>query len=113
MTPQEKSEYNRNWRQQNLEHRREYARQYYRDHAEQYKLYRERSKKKTPKNILWSQGNPLAKACKKCKYLNNNGIPSCDYIIYNGPRPCPGGADCVVKVERGGTAIRKEEFCGD
>lgn len=41
-------------------------------------------------------GNPLAQACAGCKYLNTNGIPSCDYYMITGNRR-PQGTPCRVK----------------
>lgn len=40
--------------------------------------------------------NPLAQGCAGCKYLNMNGIPTCDYIVITGNRR-PQGSPCSAK----------------
>lgn len=100
---EEKRRYDREWRARNIAHVREYRRKYYADHKEQFRTYKKKRPKTSPLfDALQTLTNPLAIPCikRKCLYLNENGIPSCDYIKYNGPRPCPGGEECTVWKQR-------------
>lgn len=111
----DKREYEREWRAKNVDHVREYRRQYYADNKDKFQVYRAtyHKKRRAKTSLLYesltSLGNPLAKECakRKCKYLNENGIPSCDYVIFNGPRPCPAGKDCTVWERMEGKNDRK------
>lgn len=112
----EKRRYDREWRAKNIDHVREYRWQYYADNKDKFQVYRatyygkkRRAKTSLLYESLTSLGNPLASECakRKCKYLNENGIPSCDYVIYNGPRPCPAGKDCTVWERTEGKNDRK------
>lgn len=116
MNKEEKREYDRNWRAKNTDRLREYRRQYYAENKDKFQVYRaayygkkRRAKTSLLYESLTSLGNPLAKECakRKCKYLNENGIPSCDYIVQKGPRPCPAGKDCTVWVRMEGKNDRK------
>lgn len=104
MNKDDKREYDREWRAKNVDRVREYRRQYYAENKDKFQVYRatyykkRRAKTSLLYESLTSLGNPLASACakRKCKYLNTNGIPSCDYIAIKGPRPCPAGKSCTV-----------------
>ena len=100
-TPEERREYDRRWRAKNSERIKEYRRKYYAEHPELFKSYREKvaAKRRQLRDSLGSRENPLAEPCRnrKCRFLNTDGIPSCDYIRkMSKKRPCPPGEACTV-----------------
>lgn len=111
---EERREYDRKWRAKNVQRIRAYRRQYYAEHKDQFQIYRKTYAKKRSKTSPLFGGlkdliNPLAAPCfkRQCRFLNVNGIPSCDYIKFYGPRPCPPGKACTVWEKR--TSKKEDE----